>query len=92
MGHAAAAVVCFSLRRTLLYEYTAAAGHKTLVLQVRQDIDHRSYMPAAWRVDEYLNQEEDEEDFDLASLKKHKWVQETWLLLLLLLLTCDSAE
>jgi peptidyl-prolyl cis-trans isomerase SDCCAG10 len=41
-------------------------------LQVRQDIDHRSYMPAAWRVDEYLNQEEDEEDFDLSSLKQHK--------------------
>lgn len=42
------------------------------VLQVRQDIDHRTYMPAAWRVDEYLNQEEDEEDFDLSSLKQHK--------------------
>lgn len=42
-------------------------------LQVRQDIDHRSYMPAAWRVDEYLNQEEeDDEEWDLASLKKHK--------------------
>jgi hypothetical protein len=43
-----------------------------LLPQVRQDIDHRSYMPAAWRVDEYLNQEEDEEDFDLSSLKQHK--------------------
>jgi len=47
--------------------------HAYVLLQVRQDIDHRSYMPAAWRVDEYLNEEEDEEDdLDLSSLKQHK--------------------
>jgi peptidyl-prolyl cis-trans isomerase SDCCAG10 len=39
--------------------------------QVREDIDHRSYMPAAWRVDAYLN-EEGEDDDDLASLRQHK--------------------
>lgn len=47
-------------------------GAAAAVLQVRQDIDHRTYMPAAWRVDEYLNQEEDEDDFDLSTLKQHK--------------------
>jgi hypothetical protein len=41
--------------------------------QVREDIDHRSYMPAAWRVDAYLNEEgEGEDDDDLASLRQHK--------------------
>jgi peptidyl-prolyl cis-trans isomerase SDCCAG10 len=39
---------------------------------VRQDIDHRSYMPAAWRVDDYLKEEEDDEEWDLSSLKQHK--------------------
>lgn len=39
--------------------------------KVRQDIDHRAYMPAAWRVDDYLTAEDDEED-DLASLRTHK--------------------
>lgn len=45
-----------------------------VISQVRQDIDHRSYMPAAWRVDEYLQGEEDDEDeeWDLSSLKQHK--------------------
>jgi peptidyl-prolyl cis-trans isomerase SDCCAG10 len=42
------------------------------MLQVRQDIDHRSYMPAAWRVDEYLNDDEEEEDPDIGSLRGHK--------------------
>lgn len=40
-------------------------------LQVREDIDHRTYMPAAWRVDDYLNQQDEDED-DLASLRQHK--------------------
>lgn len=41
--------------------------------KVREDIDHRAYMPAAWRVDDYLGEEgEDEDDLDLASLRQHK--------------------
>ena len=44
-----------------------------LLHQVREDIDHRSYMPAAWRVDAYLNEEgEGQDEDDLASLRQHK--------------------
>jgi peptidyl-prolyl cis-trans isomerase SDCCAG10 len=39
--------------------------------KVRKDLDHRAYMPAAWRVDDYLNQEDKDED-DFASLRQHK--------------------
>jgi hypothetical protein len=56
----------------LLNLLAACCCRPAAVLQVRQDIDHRSYMPAAWRVDDYLNQEEDEDDFDLSTLKQHK--------------------
>eukprot|EP00887_Chlorella_sp_A99_P005820 scaffold1.g5820.t1 len=37
---------------------------------VRKDIDHRAYMPAAWRVDAYLEDESD--DDTLASLRQHR--------------------
>jgi peptidyl-prolyl cis-trans isomerase SDCCAG10 len=40
-------------------------------MQVRGDIDHRTYMPAAWRVDTYLDEESEDQD-DLASLRQHK--------------------
>lgn len=43
--------------------------------EVRKDIDHRAYMPAAWRVDDYLKQGDggvDEDDF--ARLRAHKLV------------------
>ncbi|KAL4431122.1 hypothetical protein ABPG75_006378 [Micractinium tetrahymenae] len=42
--------------------------------RVREDIDHRAYMPAAWRVDDYLGGEEGEEDddLDLSSLRQHR--------------------
>lgn len=43
--------------------------------KVRSDLDHRAYMPAAWRVDEYLDGEgegEGEQD-DLASLRQHRF-------------------
>lgn len=38
--------------------------------KVRKDIDHRAYMPAAWRVDAYLEDESD--DDTLASLRQHR--------------------
>lgn len=38
--------------------------------KVRADLDHRLDMPAAWRVDDYLG-EEDGSDDDLASLRQH---------------------
>lgn len=45
--------------------------------RVREDLDHAAYMPAAWRVDEYLapggpEGGEDSSDDDLASLRAHK--------------------
>ncbi|KAF8063750.1 CYP57 [Scenedesmus sp. PABB004] len=39
--------------------------------KVRRDIDHRTYMPAAWRADDYLAGGSDDDD-DLDSLRKHK--------------------
>ncbi|GAB4822798.1 hypothetical protein N2152v2_009844 [Parachlorella kessleri] len=47
-----------------------AAGGEGYRGEVRQDVDHRAYMPAAWRVDNYLEGEED--DDDLASLRQHR--------------------
>ena len=44
--------------------------------QVRSDLDHRAYMPAAWRVDEYLDAEEDDEAAagdSLAALRAHRF-------------------
>ncbi|PSC77004.1 peptidyl-prolyl cis-trans isomerase CYP57-like [Micractinium conductrix] len=38
--------------------------------KVRGDVDHRAYLPAAWRVDGYLAG--DEEELDLAALRQHK--------------------
>lgn len=38
--------------------------------KIRKDIDHRAYMPAAWRIDDYLA-EEDEED-DVEALRNHR--------------------
>jgi len=41
--------------------------------KVKGDIDHRAYMPAAWRVDDYGEGEEEEEGpLDLAALRKHR--------------------
>ncbi|KAI3433422.1 hypothetical protein D9Q98_003237 [Chlorella vulgaris] len=40
--------------------------------KVRKDIDHRAYMPAAWRIDDYLDGGDDDEDLDLSSLRQHK--------------------
>mmetsp|Transcript_27700 Transcript_27700/g.71898 ORF Transcript_27700/g.71898 Transcript_27700/m.71898 type:complete len:535 (+) Transcript_27700:245-1849(+) len=40
--------------------------------KVRDDIDHRMLMPAAWRVDDYLSI--DDEDDNLLDLKSHKLV------------------
>lgn len=37
--------------------------------EVRQDVDHRTYMPAAWRSDNYLDG--DESDDDLSTLRQH---------------------
>ena len=48
-----------------------AAGGEGYRGEVRQDVDHKAYMPAAWRVDNYL--EGDEDDDDLASLRQHRW-------------------
>jgi len=42
--------------------------------RVREDIDHSSYMPAAWRVDDYLTVEGDDAGGDLADLRAHKLV------------------
>ncbi|WIA14398.1 hypothetical protein OEZ85_002925 [Tetradesmus obliquus] len=51
----------------------AAAADEAYDGKVREDIDHRSYMPAAWRVDAYLNEEgEGQGEDDLASLRQHK--------------------
>ncbi len=43
--------------------------------KVRSDLDHRAYMPAAWRVDEYLDGEGEGEGAqdDLASLRQHRF-------------------
>lgn len=51
--------------------------HVCCVLQayagkVRKDIDHNAYKPAAWRVDSYLD-ESDEEDI-VGSLRSHRLV------------------
>lgn len=40
--------------------------------KVRTDIDHNAYKPAAWRVDSYLD-EPDEEDL-VGSLRSHRLV------------------
>ncbi|KAL4419176.1 hypothetical protein ABPG77_004899 [Micractinium sp. CCAP 211/92] len=50
------------------------AGEAGYSGKVREDIDHRAYMPAAWRVDDYLagEGEDDDEDLDLSSLRQHK--------------------
>ena len=40
--------------------------------KVRKDIDHNAYKPAAWRVDSYLD-ESDEEDI-VGSLRTHRLV------------------
>ncbi|KAL4859368.1 Peptidyl-prolyl cis-trans isomerase CYP57 [Chlorella vulgaris] len=40
--------------------------------KVREDIDHRAYMPAAWRIDDYLDGGDEDEDLDLSSLRQHK--------------------
>ncbi|KDD73961.1 hypothetical protein H632_c1694p0, partial [Helicosporidium sp. ATCC 50920] len=45
-----------------------AAGYEG---RVSQELDHSAYMPAAWRMDEYLGGEKTEGD-DLASLKSHR--------------------
>ncbi|GLI71539.1 hypothetical protein VaNZ11_016771 [Volvox africanus] len=46
--------------------------------KVRSDLDHRSYMPAAWRVDSYLESADEEEETDghgdsLAALRSHRF-------------------
>lgn len=39
--------------------------------KVAADIDHKAYMPAAWRVDEYLD---GDDDISIADLGKHALV------------------
>lgn len=39
--------------------------------KVAADIDHKAYMPAAWRVDEYLD---GDDDISIADLSKHTLV------------------
>lgn len=41
--------------------------------KVRTDINHDAYKPAAWRVDSYLDESDDEEDI-MASLGSHRLV------------------
>ncbi|PNW83908.1 hypothetical protein CHLRE_04g215950v5 [Chlamydomonas reinhardtii] len=53
-----------------------AGGDKGYAGKVRGDLDHRAYMPAAWRVDAYLDEEEaDEEEAGsgLAGLRSHRF-------------------
>ena len=41
--------------------------------QVAKDVDHEALMPAAWRLDRYLDADVDEdEDISLASLRGHR--------------------
>lgn len=57
----------------------AAASDKGYDGKVRDDIDHKAYMPAAWRVDAYLQDDPDGVDadggegLDLASLRQHRF-------------------
>ncbi|KAG2482855.1 hypothetical protein HYH03_018246 [Edaphochlamys debaryana] len=53
-------------------------GEKAYAGQVRSDIDHRAYMPAAWRVDDYLAEdgeggEGDAGGMTLAELRGHRF-------------------
>jgi hypothetical protein len=44
--------------------------------QVRSDLDHRAYMPVAWRVDTYLDADEDDEmaaGDSLEALRTHRF-------------------
>ena len=41
--------------------------------KVRTDIDHNAYKPAAWRVDSYLDESDEEEDL-VGSLRSHRLV------------------
>jgi peptidyl-prolyl cis-trans isomerase SDCCAG10 len=41
--------------------------------QVRQDLDHDKLMPAAWRLEKYLDADDDE-DITLDSLRGHRLV------------------
>lgn len=41
--------------------------------KVRTDIDHNAYKPAAWRVDAYLDESDEEEDL-VGSLRSHRLV------------------
>ncbi len=40
--------------------------------RVKATIDHRAYMPAAWRVDDYGEDEDEGPELDLAALRKHR--------------------
>ncbi len=48
---------------------TAGGGDTGYAGEVRQDIDHRAYMPAAWRLDDYLV---GDDDVTLDELRSHK--------------------
>lgn len=41
--------------------------------KVRSDIDHNAYKPAAWRVDSYLDESDEDEDL-VGSLRSHRLV------------------
>jgi hypothetical protein len=47
----------------------AGASERGYAGEVRQDIDHRAYMPAAWRLDDYLA---GDDDVTLDELRSHK--------------------
>lgn len=47
----------------------AGASERGYDGEVRQDIDHRAYMPAAWRLDDYLA---GDDDVTLDELRSHK--------------------
>ncbi|KAG2432706.1 hypothetical protein HYH02_006689 [Chlamydomonas schloesseri] len=51
-------------------------GDKGYAGKIRDDLDHRAYMPAAWRVDSYLDEEEADEEAagsGLAGLRSHRF-------------------
>ena len=55
---------CVPVSMPVLLRFTTAPLLRLPLAQVRDDIDHKAYMPAAWRVDAYLQ----------VSSKLHTWL------------------